>query len=379
MSEPASGGMLFRIEGALLLLFAVAVSLSIAGMELTFLPALAIRIVRALRGERPRVPGLYLAGGLALLVAWLAASAAAPVPGESLPRVLRLYQLLVPLVVLEHAAHAGGARRLLTAYAIGAGAAAIYGFADWWIRLPATPGLRLEGTFSTAMTSGNVFALAASGLWTYAWITGPRAAPVMTAAAVLAAAALVGTMTRSAWLGALLGSATGTLFARRRALGLALVLVAALAAQLVPGAARRAGEITDATEYTARGRLSLWLSGYDAFRERPLLGWGLADHSELIAARRRADATFEAGHYHSNPVQIAVATGLVGLAAYVFFHAGVGWLLWRRRASAFAVAALAAWIAFHVSGFFDWSFGDAEVAYQYFWWVGLGLGATASR
>jgi O-antigen ligase len=359
--------------------FSVAVSLSISAMEAAFLAALALRAARAACGEWPLPPRLYVAGGLGLLAAWIAASAAAPVPGESLPRVLRLYQLLVPLVLLEHTSRPEGARRLFAAYAVGVVAAALFGLAAWGLRIATTPEIRLEASFSTAMTSGNVFALATSGLWTYAWITGPGTARLATAATALGATALAATLTRSAWLGALAGSAAGTFFSRRRALGLVLLLAAALAAQLLPGASRRAAELADRTEYTARGRISLWRSGAEVFRERPLLGWGLADHSRLIAAHRRPDATFVAGHYHSNLVQIAVATGVVGLAAYGFFHAAAAWLLWRRRASPFAAAALAAWLAFHISGCFDWSFGDAEVAYQYFWWLGLGLAAATSR
>ena len=157
---------------------------------------------------------------------------------------------------------------------------------------------------------------------------------------------------------------------------MAAVVAAAL---LLPLARQRAGQLADRTEYTARGRISLWLTGVETFLERPLLGWGLADHGPLIAAHRRPDATFEAGHYHSNPVQIAVATGTIGLVAYGLFHACLALLLWRRRASPAALAALSAWLAFHVSGFFDWSFGDAEVAFQYMWWMGVGLGASPSR
>jgi len=175
------------------------------------------------------------------------------------------------------------------------------------------------------------------------------------------------------------GAALGTLFARRRGWAVATLAIVLAAVSLLPAARQRASVLAAPGEYTARGRISLWLSGLETLAERPLTGWGLADHSALIRAHQRPDATFEAGHYHSNPVQIAVATGLLGLLAYAFFQGAIGLLLWRRRGSPYGLAALAVWLAFHLAGFFDWSFGDAEVAYQYFWWIALGLGAAASR
>jgi O-antigen ligase len=138
----------------------------------------------------------------------------------------------------------------------------------------------------------------------------------------------------------------------------------------------RAASASDARDYTAQGRVSLWKSGWELFRERPITGFGLADHGARIAAHRRADATFVAGHFHSNPVQVLVSTGVVGGVAYAGFHATLLWLLWRRR-GALAAAALGVWAAFHIAGFFDWSFGDAEVTYHFFFWMGLGLAGAA--
>lgn len=374
-------GVLYRAEGICLLLFSAAIFLSISVMEITFLTALAIRLVRWARGERPRTPALYLLTGALLLVSWLLASAFAPAAetGASFRTTLRLYQLLVVPVLLEHAANSRETSRLLLAYAAGAAISSLFGLWNWYERLQTEPWYRLEGVFSTAMTSGNVFAIAVAGLWTYAWRVGMPAARWLAGGLVLSLAALIATLTRSSWLGAGTGAAWGILWARRRGWAVVALALAVLVAGLVPTARQRATVLADASETTARGRISLWRSGLEIFAERPMTGWGLADKGERIRAYRRADATFEAGHFHSNPVQIAVGTGVVGLIAYTLFHAALGLLLWRRRSSPFALAAFAAWLAFHVAGFFDWSFGDAEVAYQYFWWMGVGLGAAASR
>ena len=74
---------------------------------------------------------------------------------------------------------------------------------------------------------------------------------------------------------------------------------------------------------------------------------------------------------------------MVGLLAYAAFQLAFLVSLWPRRKTPWGLAALAVWVAFQISGFFDWSFGDAEVAYAFFLWMGLGLaenrGAGPSR
>lgn len=376
---PHGPGALYRAEEVCLLLFSTAVFLSISVMEITFLLALALRLVRWARGEAPKTPALYLLTAAVLVASWLLASALSAEPAASFATTLRLYQVLVVPVLLEHAAASRAAGKLLLFYAAGAALSSAYGLWSWAERLHDDPGYRLETVFSTAMTSGNVFAMAVAGLWTYCWRVGWTGARWLVAGLTLAIAALVATLTRSSWIGAGLGAAWGTLWARRRPWAAAVLALIVAGAAFLPMARQRATVLTDTSEYTARGRISLWRTGLEALAERPMTGWGLADKGEMIRARRRPDATFDAGHFHSNPVQVAVGAGLVGLAAYALFHGAVGLLLWRRRASAVALAAFAAWLAFHIAGFFDWSFGDAEVAYHYFWWIGIGLGAAASR
>jgi O-antigen ligase len=236
---------------------------------------------------------------------------------------------------------------------------------------------RLSGIFSTGMTAGNVY-MTAFVVSIAAWLVLHKKQRLMAlTSTVLAGAALLATFTRSSWLGGLVGVG-GMLLVRRRWLILAGLAVAlGLTVTTVPAIRDRAMSAADGSHNTVQGRLSLWQSGFELFAQKPITGWGLADHSDLIRSSRRADATFEAGHFHSNPVQIAVATGGLGLLAYAFFNLAIGWVMWgKRKSSPWAVAGLGVWLAFHVAGFFDWSFGDAEVAYQYFFWMGVGIAAA---
>src|SRR5262245_21680860 len=305
-----------------------------------------------------------------MAAAWVLAGVFSPEPFESVLRVNRLYQVALVFLVAEHAADARWAERALALYLVGVTVGASTGLVLWLSQSVAIP--RMRGVFTNAMTSGNahsmaiVGAVAATALWQGRKRVGAGVA------GVIDILALVATQTRSSWLGAVFG--TLTLFGRRSnrmwvAVGL---LVFAVAIVANPAQRQRATQIANPHEETAQGRISLWLTGWELFCERPILGWGLSDHLKLIEAHRRPDAPFHGGHFHNNLVQVAVSTGMVGLAAYAAFHLALAAALWRRRQAALGLAALGVWVAFQVAGLFDWSFGDAEVAYAFFLWMGLG-------
>ena len=370
------------VEGLLVVLMAAAVSLSIAASEITFLLAAAIRTVRWLAGERPRqIPHLLYWALAVLLAAWLISGVFSPQAAESLQRVHRLYLCGVMFLVFEHTRQPMAAKRLVAAYLIGAILSALYGLGHFlFVGLPSQTQYRLEGFFSTAMTAGNVHALALVGALTVAVAGRSGIRTLSVVATAVSGGALLATYTRSSWLGAVAGLTAVIVTGKKKWLVVSLLVLGLVASLAVPAVQRRVTSAFDPADFTARGRISLWLSGLEVYRERPITGWGLADHSQLIAQHRRADATFEAGHFHSNPVQIAVATGTVGLVAYAFFHLVIVALLWRRlKESMWARAAFGVWITFHLAGLFDWSFGDAEVVYQYFWWMGIGIAGARQQ
>jgi O-antigen ligase len=353
----------------LLLVFAAATSFSIAVMEITFLTALASRLVRAATGEPFRLrPRAVLVTGLVMASAWVLAGLFAAHPGESVWRVTRLYQVLVVFLIAEHAADRRWAERAVGFFLFGSAVGAVAGLVVWL----QTDRPRMLGVFSTGMTSGNSssMALVAAVGAAVAWQGRRRLGAAI--AEGLDGLALLATLTRSSWLGAGLGLVT---IASRRsarkwvAVSLVLLVLTVLA---VPRFRTRGADIGNPNELTARGRISLWLTGWELFLQRPLLGWGLEDHYQLIEAHRRPDATFHAGHFHNNLVQVAVSTGVVGLAAYVAFHLALLGALWPRRRTPWGLAALGVWVAFQLAGLFDWSFGDAEIAYAFFLWMGLG-------
>ncbi len=371
---------------AALLVLVLALPLSIAVSEVA-LGVVLLAWLASRPWSRPQPRGWQLValatGGL--VAAWLLASATADDSWASLVKARKIWSIALVLVVAERARESRRGDRLAAAALLGGGVSAAFGlFAYAADRLSRSiPWHRLESVFSTAMTTGNVFAtLAVAALGE---LLSPRVRGVLhlVGVAVLAClvGALLGTLTRSAWLAFLAGAAVLLVRLRPRHL-LALTAAVAVLVALGPYELRsRAVSVIDPTHPTNAGRISLWKSGAAALADHPWTGVGLADHYDFIERYRRPDATFHAGHFHNNLVQVAVSTGLLGLLAYVAWMGIVGGLLARAAAArrwGRGLVGLAVWVAFQAHGMFDWSFGDAEVANQFFLWTGLGLASLES-
>jgi O-antigen ligase len=370
-------------DGALVVL-AFVLPLSIAASEITLgVVLLSWLATRPWARPTTRAWRLLAVTTAVLAATWLLASATASDPWASLVKARKLWSIALVLVVADRLR--GEARRgdrLAAAALLGGVASALHGLAGYAAdRLSRTILFhRLAGVFSTAMTTGNVFAtLATAALGEgLARRRGRGVRRAALAGAALLVVALLATLTRSAWLAFLAGAAVLLARARPRLL-LALAAVVAAVVAFGPTEVRlRALSVVDPAHTGNAGRISLWKSGAAALADHPWTGVGLADHYALIEQYRRSDATFHAGHFHNNLIQVAVSTGLVGLAAYLVWMGWVGLLLARaaRAGSWRAMVGLAVWVSFQVHGMFDWSFGDAEVANQFFLWVGLGLAAS---
>lgn len=370
-----------RVLDLSLLGFAMALPLSIAVSEIL----LGISILAWLatrpwtRAQAPGVRALAWAS-LALATTWLLASATSAEPLESLVHARKLYSIVLVLLLADRGRNQDLARRFTTAALVGGGVSAIVGLV--LLVLGAQRESDLVGVFSTAMTSGNVFAtLGVVALAAVLWRIGTvRERALHALSFVLLLAALVLSLRRSAWLAWLFGSATLIGLRRARWL-LALPILLAIVLVFGPQSVRdRASLIANPVDATSSGRVSLWKSGWQAFLDHPVTGVGLQDGLELIAHYRRADGTFMAGHFHNNWVQIAVSTGTLGLVAYALWMGALVvflWRAWRVRGQPLAAAGLAVWVVFQVHGLFDWSFGDIEVVNQFFAWSGLGLAQGA--
>ena len=203
-------------------------------------------------------------------------------------------------------------------------------------------------------------------------------------AASLGAIALVGTFTRSAWIG--LGVALVVMLAaiRPKWLPALAVLFVALYA-LAPHSYRdRLNSAFDPHHPMNLERTYMWDAGIRMFKDHPITGVGLADLHPVYDRYRSAASHERAGHLHSVPVQIAATMGLVGLLAYaalfiaLLLCATTGLRPMLRAPSletGLRVGVLAALCGFFVAGMFEWNFGDEELLYFLFTLAGLAWSA----
>jgi putative inorganic carbon (hco3(-)) transporter len=325
---------------------------------------------------------------LAVAGSWLLASAFSVAPLASLFNVRKLYAFGLIYLAAEAAREPAMRRRVVAGLLAGGALSAAAGYTIFAFRALVRPGYRLESVLSNSMTSGGV--LCAVALWALGAaaaggrrVTGARLGALATLLFLLPALAL--TQTRSSWLGFGAGAAVVLVALAPRAWW-TLPAGLGVAALVAPHAlAARFGSIFDPHEPGNQGRLSMWRSGLDILRDHPWVGVGCQDLLALYRRYRRPDWTFESGHFHNNFVQVAVMAGIVGLAAFLFWHAAAARQLWRARRAAVgedrgvAAAGLAVFVALVVSGMFDFTFGDQEVVYHTYLALGLALAILPAR
>jgi O-antigen ligase len=257
---------------------------------------------------------------------------------------------------------------------------------------------RIRGPFSHYMTFSGVL-LICDVLLVTQMVCGRAARSVWRwVALALINAALVGTMTRGAWValgGALLcllaiassrgrrgpsgtpeataGSVQGGQAAHRApryaaicALALLVVFLAAPASVL-----RRASSIFDLRDPSNYDRLCMIDAGLHMIAERPFVGLGpdMVDHRYEIY-RQPTAPRYWVPHLHNSFLEMAAERGLPSLAAYLWMMiAGVRLALRRYRAEGgpsgpraeIYLGSVVALLAFNLAGLFENNWGDAEV------------------
>jgi putative inorganic carbon (hco3(-)) transporter len=146
---------------------------------------------------------------------------------------------------------------------------------------------------------------------------------------LLPGAALVLTYSRGGWVGTGLAVALvlGIAFRRRPAkVGMVLLLLAAAGAGLfaaAPTLRQRVASLVRAGEDTAvTGRIGYQRTALAMVRERPWLGQGAGNYPGILeryAPQGSPERIYLGAHIHNLYAQIAIETGLLGLAAFLGF------------------------------------------------------------
>lgn len=320
---------------------------------------------------------------------WMAALVLASLfaldPSGSWPNVKKGLLLAVVSLAAYNAREERTAKAALAALFVSAAAATIYALARFAHDGGAFPA-RVRGLVGHPLTyGGQAMLLLSLGGAIALRVRALRWRIGAIALGLLVAPALLGSFTRSAWIGTLVSLAV--IVGRTKARWLPILAAVAVAALfLLPAGYRvRALSSLDLRSSWNVERLLLWDAGRSMFLDHPVTGVGLQDLHPLLERYRKPGANERHGHLHNVVIQVGATMGIVGLLALL----GV-WIGLARSAlappspstefgAAVRNAALGALAGFVVAGLFEWNLGDEELVEFLAVLIGLAFAARAWR
>ncbi len=247
----------------------------------------------------------------------------------------------------------------------------ITGFQDIWMTYAGLLMLGIVVTCSILMFTFNK--------WRDSWLV------VLLA---LMAAAVILSLTRNAWIGAMAGVAV-IAFMRKP---ISLVIVPALAVAVFlfapTGVQDRIASVVDLQDDSNRERLLLWRAGAKIWADYPVFGVG-QNSFPLVYPEYRDPSVLEPeiSHLHNNFLEIGVERGTIGLLTWISIWATALLVMvkaWLKRGDDTVVEmALAASIgsitAFLAAGVFEYNFGDSEIQMLVYFILAIGMAASAPK
>jgi O-antigen ligase len=298
-------------------------------------------------------------------------------------RELALY-LIVPMVYMSLRSRAD-VRRANLAVLISAAASLVYSFARFAFIAPA--GERIKGFMGHYMTQAGLLVMFTSLALAVLLFERKKSRFLWGAAALAAAAALELTMTRSAWIG-LAAAACVLVFIRNPKFLIAVPVVLALVFFASPAPVkRRALSIFTLQGFSNRTRVEYVKAGVKIIGDYPWAGCG-PDTVDMVFQNPKYGLSEDAKqnvHLHNTVIQIAAERGIPALAAWLAFVVGVflglAKLVRTRDPEIVPLAAggLAVLAAVFVAGFFEYNFGDSEIAILFLYLVTMPFAAARAR
>jgi O-antigen ligase len=362
-SSNASRQAVRQVATMAIVVMVAALQFSIAIAQVALTVAVAAYLFTLVADRRaPALPSWT--SPLVLYAAWTLASASASAnPIESLADCKQLVLLLIVPVVYEFVTWRMGLT--LTSVILTAGAlSAIMGVGQYSLLEYDELGLRPRSTLSIYMTFAGLMMLVTNvAVARLLFQRQDRVWAAITLPPVLAA--LILSLTRSAWIGAAAGVAFQLSRRDYRWLGLLPLVVAVTLAVAPIELSNRAYSIFDARDETRRDRIAMLQMGVEMIRDHPVFGVGPDRVREVYASYRPMTAVQpENPHLHNVPLQIAAERGLPALAIWIWFIVSLLAALFdslrRGRHRVLAAAAIGAVISMLTAGMFEYNFGDSE-------------------
>lgn len=355
--------------GHLYAIFGIALSNTLLGLSILASPFLGTwrSALTRLRIERA-APFLGLLTAYALLLPLSVAFS--DDPGRAAEGLSELFNLATLVLAFTLVRDERDVRRVVDGLVIVAGVVAVWGLGQYFLGMGDID-RRIRGPFSHYMTFAGFLGvadmlLAASLLWRRGrrqWWRWPLL--------VVINLALLGSLTRSAWIGVVVAFTLLALI-RKPKLLFAYVPAAVLLLLLAPATVvERITSIADLTDLSNYDRLCMIDAGAHMVAERPFLGLGPEMVQERYPLYRPPSAPrFQVPHLHNSFLQLAAERGLPTLLAYLGMMAlsmATCWRRYRKEGGAqgpraeLLLGILVALIAFNLAGLFENNWGDTEV------------------
>lgn len=346
--------------------FGIALSNIFLGLAILAAPWAGIGPELRRRSARP------LLASLAGLIATLAVAVSFSIdPERSLQAFSEPFNVLTAVLAVGLAATERRLRAFVSVVIGVAIALGLLGTLQLLVQGEAGLAVRIRGTLSHYMTFSGILVIGGSFLFARA-LFAHRESRWWWLASIPIAIALVGSLTRSAWLGLAVALVVMLAIRSPRLPFLVFPVLAAVFLLLAPPAARsRLVSVFDPADVTNYDRLCMIDAGLAMARDRPITGLGpeLVERVYPIYRHPSAPRTW-VPHLHNSALQLLAERGVLGLLAWLALFGTGLWTAGRRfRAeggryggrSELWIGAVGALVAFLVAGLFEDNWGDAEV------------------
>lgn len=147
-------------------------------------------------------------------------------------------------------------------------------------------------------------------------------------------------------------------------IGIAIILLFILPVEFTG----RFTSIFDLQHGSNNARLTMWATGWEMFLSSPLIGVGDNHIMDVYASFKSNLSEWEHSHLHSNIFMVLATTGILGFIGFAGFMLSifVKQLKYYKTINnesdrAMILGSILMFIAFNITGIFEWNFGDHEV------------------
>lgn len=381
--------MLEKVQHGLLYLFVAFSVISIAGTQSALALLVVIWISRMIRDRHwqvVRTPMDAVFG--AFVAACVIASIFSVHPAESFRNLKNVLLIVLVYMIASNVVERRQIERVVQVLVTAAAAMAMVGLLSTDIM----GGNRVMGLQSTTMTWGSmsaIFSIVTISIVLFG--PGGKGRFWYGLAFLAQFVGMLFSYVRGAWLGFIAGLFVLAFLKSRKLIG-AIVLFLIVTFLLSPPAIKERIRITtDLNVGSTQVRFTQWKNSINIIKDHPITGVGWIDLGEIHRAYAPpgADLNFQAyriGHFHNNYVMLMVCLGAIGFIAALVMVGRIIWFQYRAYQNAppgdplmtaVLSGCLAAFIAFWINGFFDWTFGDAEPVTLL--WLTVGLSISIQR